>query len=133
MKIQQLLEAKTGPTRLAYVEMIDDGSGQSMTYKYVTSVQELDYLHKMWKKDRNEFGFAIDETDLEDIRGGYEVFEEQWNKLKRSIQQTGSWATEFEDGAIGISARGPKHARQIAHVEFMKAFDQEEDDDEDWY
>lgn len=132
MKVKQILEAKTagGVSRLAYVQMIDDRYGTPITTKYVTSAQELEQLKKLYDNDKA----AFEDSSLGDIYGAWEVFDDQWNDLKKSITKSGSWSTEFEDGSIAISAKGPKHAAQLAKIEFMKAFDQgEEDDDEDWY
>lgn len=146
----KLCEAKLHGTRLSYVEMIADRFGDSETTKYVTSGAELQQLKTMWdaaavrgarsKKQKEAvqnanrvFDEALANSELSGIHAAFELFGQSWKQVQASVMKTGSWSEEFEDGAIAISAKGPKHAAQLAKVEFMKAFDQDEDDDEDWY
>lgn len=130
MKLTQLQEAKTQSAKLAYVEMIDDRFGDAVTKKAITSTTELEMLHKA--ADRDDFDEILKKSELGDVFAVSEVLHYSWDEMKKSVQQTGSWSTEFEDGSVALSAKGPKHAKQLAHMEFVKAFDQDEDD-EDWF
>lgn len=136
MKLQQLQEAKTkygtSGAKLAYVEMIDDRFGDAITKKAVTSTTDLEMLYKA--KDRDDFDDILDKNGLGNLWGMSEVLHYSWKEMKKSVQQTGSWSTEFEDGSVALSAKGPKHAKQLANMEFVKAFAQDDDgDDEDWF
>jgi len=135
MKLKQILEAKLAGTKLAYAEMVDDGFGSGTMNKYVTNTAEMDQLIKAFAgKDRASEDFIEKGGHgLEGAWGLYEPFGNKWKEMKKAIQKTGSWSTEFDDGGIGISAKGPKHAAKLAKEEFMKVFGGEDGDEEDWY
>ena len=135
MKLSQLQEAKLAGTKISYVEMVDDGFGSGTLRKYVTTTAEMEQIHQAFAKKKRTKGEEdfIDNSSLGNALGLYEPFEYKWKEMKKAIQKTGSWSTEFDDGGIGISAKGPKHAAQLAKEEFMKAFAGEDDEDEDWY
>jgi len=149
-ELSKLCEAKLHGTRLSYVETIDDRFGDADTKKYVTTGAELQQLKALWnaatvrgarsKKQKEAvknadiaFGAALDNSGLAGMHAEFELFGQSWNKMQASVQRTGSWSQEFEEGGMAVSAKGPKHAAQLAKAEFMKAFDSGDDDDEDWY
>ena len=124
MKLTQLKEAKYyKPMRLAYYEIVVDRMGDPSFAKVVITDQDL-------KKA------AMDEDALEDLAEehglwfiGEVLSDNSLDQIMKTIAKEGGWSTMVEEGSVGISKKGMKHAGLLAKTAFVRG---DEDEDEDW-
>jgi len=124
MKLKQLQEAKYyKPMRLAYYEIIEGRMGDTSIAKAVITDQDL-------KKA------AMDDDGLEDVADEYSLWsigeilsDNALDQIMKTIAKEGGWSSMTEEGSVGISRKGMKHANLLAKAAFIQSGD---DDDEDW-
>lgn len=124
MKLEQINEAKlASQQKFAYCEIIEDRMGDVSRSKAIVTA---DRLHAIATDDdalddfTNEFGTWL--------LGG--VLSDHWDNIQRDLQKQGYWSDEVEEGAAAFSAKGPKHATQLAKAAFTRIDD--DDEEEDW-
>ena len=79
---------------------------------------------------------ATDDEAFEDWAEGQNVYmiggvlQDYWDSIKEELMKQGYWSGETEEGSAAFSAKGPKHALQLAKAAFVQLPD--DDDEEDW-
>ena len=129
MTLKQLLEAKYQgtPTKLAFC-VIGNSRGHNYQNKGVFTTQEIaEYVKIEDEEDRIEFA----EQQNPSLRHAFEILlDHNVSNMMTSVSKTGKWVGNFEEEVIGVSAKGPKHAKQLA-VNAWSNFDDDEEDD--WF
>ncbi len=124
MKLRQLQEAKYyKPMRLAYYEIIEGRMGDTTIQKAVITDQDL----KKAAMDEEALDDFVDEHSLWSI--GEVLSDNSLDQIMKTIAKEGGWSTMIEEGSVGISKKGMKHANLLAKAAFIQSGD---DDDEDW-
>ena len=124
MKLTQLIEAKYyKPMRLAYYEIIEGRMGD-------TSIRKAVFTDQDFKKA------AMDEDALDEFANEHGIWsigevlsDNSLDQIMKTIAKEGGWSTMIEEGSVGISKKGMKHANLLAKAAFIQSGD---DDDEDW-
>ncbi len=124
MKLRQLQEAKYyKPMRLAYYEIIEGRMGD-------TSIRKAVFTDQDFKKA------AMDEDALDEFANEHGIWsigevlsDNSLDQIMKTIAKEGGWSTMTEEGSVGISKKGMKHAGLIAKATFVP---DDDDEDEDW-
>lgn len=128
MKIKQILEAKYHkPAKVAIHEIIN-ARGDTATYKHVTEMENLiKYMEACVAEDddviedmNEQWGFGI----------GAVMYNYKPQEILNAIQAKQGWAGMHEEGVVGLSVKGPAHAKTLAQAAWAGDEDDEEDD---WY
>ena len=124
MKIKDLHEARLATQqKFAYVELLEDRMGDTSAQR---AVIPGDVLRRI----------ATDDEAFEDWAEGQQVYmlggvlQDYWDSIKEDLSKQGYWSGEIEEGSAAFSAKGPKHAMQLAKAAFVQLPD--DDDEEDW-
>ena len=122
----------TTPVRLAVFEIFYVRYGGENIYKYTTNNEELGQLYQAIKEDNDDFVEEFDKQKGGGVIGLPDVLIDNGiDEIEATIRKTGGFADMWEEGVVGISAKGPKHARRIA-LEAASDIGAD-DDEEDWF
>ena len=121
--LKQLFEAKiANEQRFAYVELIEDRMGDVLVRKGIVTAARLQAM-------------ATDDDALDQFADEFNTFmigavlSDHWKDIQRDLKKQGYWSDMTEEGSAAFSAKGPKHAKQLAKAAFVQDYDE---DDEDW-
>ena len=123
MNLRQLQEAKYyKPMRLAYYEIIEGRMGDTDIRKAVVTDQDL----KKAAMDEDALGDLADEHGMWSLG---EVLSNSLDQIMKTVAKEGGWSSMTEEGSVGISKKGMKHAGLLAKAAFVQ---DDGDEDEDW-
>ena len=132
MKLVTIIEAKYHNTRdkVAIHEIIGGRGGDIDHFK---SVVQLDKLIKYIEAAAAGDDDVLESEEMEDIP--YSVSAVMYNykphEIFNAMKAKKGWSGYHEEGVIGMSTRGPAHAKLLAASAW--ADDEDEDEEEDWY
>ncbi|MHA2403520.1 MAG: hypothetical protein ACXADH_11065 [Candidatus Kariarchaeaceae archaeon] len=133
MKLEQLKEAKYHrPSKVAVHEIIGGRYGEIDHFKSVTTMEDL---VKYIEAAAIEAAANEDDDTLEDMDDmpwsiGAVMYNYKPQEILGALKKKQGWAGNHEEGVVGISTKGPAHAKMLASNEWAGG---EDDDDEDWY
>jgi len=131
MKLRNLQEAKyhNAPDRVAVHEVISS-RGEPMSHH--KAVVPLDKLIKYIEAAAAEDDDVLEDDEMDDIPWsiGAVLYNYKPQEIFDGMQAKRGWSGTHEEGAVGISTKGPAHAKSLALSAWA---DDTEDDEEDWY
>ncbi len=132
MKLKHLQEAKyhNAPDKVAIHEVI---SSRGEDISHFKSVVKLDKLIKYIEATVAEDDSVIESDEMEDIPWsvGAVLYNYKPHEIFDSMKAKKGWGGMHEEGAMGMSTKGPAHAKSLALSAW--ADDSGDDDEEDWY
>ncbi len=128
MKLHHLHEATYHKTKTK-VAVYEITSGRYGDMSHDKSVLNINDLIKFM-----DAAVADDEEAMEDLDMPWGISAVLYNykpkEIMDSIKKKQGWAGEHEEGVIGLSVKGPAHAKTLATVAWAGG---EDDEEEDWY
>lgn len=127
MKLQQLHEAKyhRAKTKVAVYEITSGRGGMDYDKSVLNMADIVEFMRA---------ASVEDEEAMEDMDMPWGISAVLYNykpkEILDAIKKKQGWAGSHEEGVIGLSVKGPAHAKALATAEWAG---DDDDEEEDWY